>query len=244
MFFTRLPLWKMGVEVDGSYFERIVPLWPLAGWLTGGVMALVGWSALGLGLSAAVAVVLALSARVLLTGGLHEDGWADFCDGFGGGRTRGQTLDIMKDSHIGTYGTLGLILYYALLVSLLTMLLDRDLSVWLLVAGDAFSKMTASTIIWFLPYVRSQEEAKNRLTYSRVPMGEKFLTLLLGLLPLLLFCVKTNNWLLLGIATGVQALAATGLFVLMHKRIGGYTGDCCGATFILLETLFYLVCLV
>ena len=82
MFFTRLPLWRI-VKVEREYFEGLVPLWPLAGWLTGGVMALVAWGALETGLPAGMAVVLAMTARVVLTGALHEDGFADFCDGFG-----------------------------------------------------------------------------------------------------------------------------------------------------------------
>ena len=96
MFFTRIPLWRL-VTVEKGYFERVVPLWPLAGWLTGGVMAVVCWGAMAIGLPPSVSVILALASRVLLTGALHEDGFADFCDGFGGGTSRERTLAIMKD---------------------------------------------------------------------------------------------------------------------------------------------------
>ena len=70
-----------------------------------------------------IAVLMALAARLLATGALHEDGLADFCDGFGGGTSRDKILSIMKDSHIGTYGVLGLLFYYGLMWNILTTLL-------------------------------------------------------------------------------------------------------------------------
>ena len=77
-------------------------------------MALTFWLATMV-LPVDVCVVLALVVRVMLTGALHEDGFADFCDGMGGGTDRKRTLEIMKDSHIGTYGVLGLVLYFLLM---------------------------------------------------------------------------------------------------------------------------------
>ena len=114
MFFTRLPWWRLR-SVPKEAFEHVVDWWPLIGWLTGGVMSAVFLAASLLGFAPAVAALLAISARLLLTGALHEDGLADFCDGFGGGSTRERTLFIMKDSHIGTYGVLGLIFGLGLL---------------------------------------------------------------------------------------------------------------------------------
>ena len=96
---TRLPFWKIK-EVPAECFKHVVPYWPLVGWLTGGVMAAVLWLA-GQIMPVSLAWILALIARLLVTGCLHEDGLADFLDGFGGGTTRERTLAIMKDSHIG-----------------------------------------------------------------------------------------------------------------------------------------------
>ena len=120
MFFTRLPLWRM-VEVPSHYFKRVVELWPLTGWLTGGVMALTMWLSAQI-LPATVAALMAIAARLILTGALHDDGLADFCDGFGGGTSRERILAIMKDSHIGTYGVISLIIYYTLFVTLISSL--------------------------------------------------------------------------------------------------------------------------
>ena len=91
---TRLPFWKIK-EVPAECFKHVVPYWPLVGWLTGGVMAAVLWLA-GQIMPVSLAWILALIARLLVTGCLHEDGLADFFDGFGGGTTRERTLAIMK----------------------------------------------------------------------------------------------------------------------------------------------------
>ncbi len=102
---TRLPFWRLR-RVPTEAFAHTTDWWSAVGWLTGGVTACVLWGAAAW-LPAHLAVVVAFAARVLLTGALHEDGLADFFDGFGGGTTRERTLAIMKDSHIGTYGVLG-----------------------------------------------------------------------------------------------------------------------------------------
>ena len=250
-FFTRLPLGS--TKVSAEAYRHVVPLWPLMGWLTGGLMAGIYALSRLAGLDAGVAIVLALAGRVMLTGALHEDGLADFCDGFGG-RDRSRTLEIMKDSHIGTYGVLGLVLYFLLLSRLLTALMQSGMSPLMLIAVDAVCKFLSSTIIWFLPYVRREEEAKNRLIYAHTTAGEKLLSLVLGFLPIALILTLTSNQLsitncqlsisnplTLLLSFCASALCCAGLFVLMHRRLGGYTGDCCGATFLLTELMFYFM---
>lgn len=86
IFFTRLPFWRIK-EVPAKYFKRIVPYWPLAGWLTGGIMVGVLWVTAQV-LPVSIAWLLAILSRLLITGCLHEDGLADFFDGFGGGTTK------------------------------------------------------------------------------------------------------------------------------------------------------------
>ena len=120
IFFTRLPFWKIA-DVPPVYFKRVVDYWPFVGWLTGGIMAGTLWITAEF-LPVQIAVLMALAARLLVTGALHEDGLADFCDGFGGGTSRDKILSIMKDSHIGTYGVLGLLFYYGLMWNILTTL--------------------------------------------------------------------------------------------------------------------------
>ena len=155
---TRLPFWKIK-EVPAECFKHVVPYWPLVGWLTGGVMAAVLWLA-GQIMPMSLAWILALIARLLVTGCLHEDGLADFLDGFGGGTTRERTLAIMKDSHIGSYGVIGLTCYFLLLLQLHH--LPLELLCILVLCGDCWSKFCASQIVNYLPYARKEEESKKQ----------------------------------------------------------------------------------
>lgn len=246
MFFTRLPLWKIA-DVPADHFKKVVPMWPLVGWLTGGVMAAV-YVCVSSFLPSVIAIILALVARVMLTGALHEDGFADFCDGFGGGTTRERTLEIMKDSHIGTYGVLGLILYYILFIATLHSAAPlfapgiRPFAMGaMLMCGDTFCKWASSTIIYTLPYARKEEEAKNKLVYASVTWWEKIISLILGILPLILLGYKALVFLP---AVLVALCTCLILFHTMKKRIQGYTGDCCGATFIITELTFHLTTLI
>ena len=114
IFFTRLPFWRLH-EPDKNAYKTVVEHWPLVGWLTGSFMAAVLYLG-SMVFPYEIAILLAIATRLLVTGALHEDGLADFIDGFGGGGSdRQRILDIMKDSHIGTYGVLGLIIYFMLL---------------------------------------------------------------------------------------------------------------------------------
>lgn len=242
-FFTRLPLvGKKGVEAEA--YRHVVPLWPLMGWLTGGVIMAVYLLAQLAGLDKTVSVILAILSRVILTGALHEDGLADFCDGFGGGRTRKRTLEIMKDSHIGTYGVLGLVGYSLLSVHVLASLMNQGFSPFLFVIADVACKFCASTIVWFLPYARSSEEAKNGFEYSDTPVGEKVFSLIVGVSPIGVagFLIPDLPLLHILICFVASCVVCALMFLFMRRRIGGYTGDCCGATFLLAELMFY-VCL-
>ena len=235
IFFTRLPWWKLK-EVESECFKHVVPFWPLVGWLTGGVMAGVLWLG-GQVLPVSVAWLLAIVARMWLTGALHEDGLADFMDGFGGGMTRDRVLVIMKDSHIGTYGVLTLLVYVALLWQLHAVRLET-LCLWVL-CGDAFAKFCTSQLVNVLPYARKEEESKAKIVYHRMSKVEKAVSLVGGVLPVV--CLLPLEF---GMAVLAPVLVAAGLYLYIKKRIQGYTGDCCGAVFLLSELAFYLGCMV
>ena len=240
IFFTRLPFWRIA-NVPKKYYEQVVPLWPVAGWLTGGIMALVFWLAQMI-MPLSLAVIAALISRILITGALHEDGFADFFDGFGGGTPRERALEIMKDSHIGTYGVLSLIIYYLVMFHALVALQKEYDNPFIFIMVDSICKFLASTIIYFLPYARKEKEAKNKLIYTQVPLHEKLASFAAGILPIVLFC--PNDFflpLLAGIAGATITCAL--LFLKMKTQINGYTGDCCGATFILAEVVCYIIIL-
>ena len=234
IFFTRLPFWRLK-EVPSECFKHVVPYWPWVGWLTGGLMAMV----LGLGsqvMPVSLAWILAIVTRLLVTGALHEDGLADFFDGFGGGTTRERTLTIMKDSHIGTYGVIGLIVYFLLMLELRH--LPIPVLCTLVVCGDCWGKLCASQLINFLPYARKEEDSKAKVIYNRMSGKELFFCIAGGALPLLL--LPSSLWL----ALIAPCLVLAFLIRMMKRRLQGYTGDCCGATFLMCEMAFYLSALI
>ena len=252
MFFTRLPWWRLR-NVPKEAFAHVVDWWPLIGWLTGGVMAGVFLVCMALGLPTAICTLLAIFSRLLLTGALHEDGLADFCDGFGGGTSRARTLIIMKDSHIGTYGVLGLVIYIGLFWALMTNIVQQPISspstMWhtatLIMLFDVVGKCAASLITGQLPYARTIDEAKNQVVYiGRTWQGWLLHSLrcVVALALPLALCVYGELGivvLLLPVPFIVELL----LMLWMRRRLGGYTGDCCGALFLLCELSIYLACL-
>lgn len=231
---TRLPFWRIK-EVPAESFKHVVPYWSVVGWLTGGIMVAVLWLA-GQVMPVSLAWILALIARLLTTGCLHEDGLADFFDGFGGGTTRERTLAIMKDSRIGSYGVLGLIAYFLLLSQLGA--LPLPLLCTIAFCGDCWSKCCASQLINLLPYARREEESKAHVVYNRMTPAEWVVSLAFGCIPV--------AWLLpLQLLPALLCPVIVLLFLvrLMKRRLQGYTGDCCGATFLLCELGFYLGCM-
>lgn len=237
IFFTRLPFWRLHQPPQASY-KTVVEHWPLAGWLTGGVMAATLYVG-SMYLPYIVAVLLAIIVRLLVTGALHEDGLADFLDGFGGGgHDRERILAIMKDSHIGTYGVLGLILYEVLLAACLFSL-PPTLAALTILAADPYAKMVTAQLILMMPYARKEEEAKNKTIYRKMDWKAGISLAIQGLLPMGLYLWYTGlAWELI---IFLPCLTMYFLYLLIWNRLRGYTGDCCGAVCLLVELTVYLV---
>lgn len=235
IFFTRLPFWRIK-EVPAECFKHVVPYWPWIGWLTGGLMVIVLWLSAQV-MPVSLAWILAIVTRLFVTGCLHEDGLADFFDGFGGGTTRERTLAIMKDSHIGTYGVICLIVYFLLILEMRNLPLSLLCS--LVLCGDCWGKFCASQLINFLPYARKEEDSKAKVVYNRMSLKELFICLTGGSLPFL-FLLPLQLWM----ALVAPLLMLFFLIRLMKRRIQGYTGDCCGAAFLLCELTFYLTAMI
>ena len=209
----------------------------MAGWLTGGAMAATLYFG-SMVLPHAVAVIVAIAVRLLITGALHEDGLADFLDGFGGGGDRERILAIMKDSHIGTYGVLGLIIYMLLLGAALYSM-PVVVAALMILAADPFSKMVTSQLVSMLPYARREEEAKNKTVYRKPTLAAGLLMSLQGLLPMALMIWLTGiSWYLV---VCLPVVVMYFLYLLILRKIRGYTGDCCGAVCLLVELTVYLV---
>lgn len=220
------------MAVPADCFKHVVPYWPIVGWLTGGILAGTLWL-LAQVLPLQVAWIGAIVVRLWVTGCLHEDGLADFCDGFGGGTTRERTLAIMKDSHIGTYGVVGLIVYFLLWSQMIVFPLGILCAVAF--CADVYSKWCVSHMVNLLPYARKEEESKAKVLYSRMTLPEVMAGTIAGWLPLLF--LQPVGW---GVACFCPPIVFLLLCGWMKRRIGGYTGDCCGAVFLLGELSFYI----
>ncbi|MBR5170951.1 MAG: adenosylcobinamide-GDP ribazoletransferase [Muribaculaceae bacterium] len=236
IFFTRLPFWRLHQPPQASY-KTVVEFWPLTGWLTGGAMAATLYFG-SMVLPHAVAVIAAIAVRLLITGALHEDGLADFMDGFGGGGNRERILAIMKDSHIGTYGVLGLIIYMLLLGTTLYSM-PVAVAALTILAADPFSKMVTSQLVSMLPYARREDEAKNKTIYRKPTLAAGLSLTVQGLLPMALMIWLTDvPWYLV---IAIPPVVMYFLYLLILRKIHGYTGDCCGAVCLLVELAVYLV---
>lgn len=242
IFFTRLPFWRL-YQPNKEAYKTVVEHWPLVGWLTGSCMASIIYFGSEV-FPYEVAILLAILTRLLMTGALHEDGLADFADGFGGGGTdRQRILDIMKDSHIGTYGVISLILYFLLLFFVLHSM--TPLGAALLVAvADPYAKMITAQLTQMMPYARTEETAKNHTVYRKFDIKAGISLAIQGLMPIgvYIYLMYTRvNWQLL---IFIPAVAMYFLYLLIWKRLRGYTGDCCGAVFLLVELVTLMTSLI
>jgi adenosylcobinamide-GDP ribazoletransferase len=245
-FLTRLPV----PQLDGfqtSWLSESARFFPLVGALVG-IIAVGVWWLSCLFFPPLVAVGLMMSASVLLTGAFHEDGFADVCDGFGGGKTRDAVLAIMKDSRVGAYGSVGVVMMLGLKWSALVSLPYTAFPV-IIIGAHMVSRWCAIGLIWRLPYVRADAEAKSKPLADSLSGADWLLSGALGALMLLPALLLTDPaarsqlavaLLAALLLSGITALCAAGYF---KNRIGGYTGDCLGATQQLAELGFLLAAL-
>jgi len=231
-FFTRIPLWRM-VDIPVESYSRIIGFWPLTGWITGGITAS-AWLLFSMCIPPLPAIILALAVRIVLTGGFHEDGLSDFFDGFGGGKTKEDILRIMKDSNVGSYALIGMILYYLLLVSTLAEV-PKAIMFSILITGDPFSKLLTTAMMNFLPYARTENESKSKTLYDKLSSGRLIVACFFGSFPMFLL-LNRELWLSALIPVSLVLF----MFYYVRRKTGGYTGDICGATALLCELGFYL----
>jgi len=220
-FSTRLPLLRT-TSIGSGALAKAAWAFPIAGIVVGLIGAIVYALAHRLGLPAWPAAALSVAATLLATGCLHEDGLADTADGFGGGGTREQKLDIMRDSHIGAYGACALALALILRVSALASLPNAHLVVWALIAAHGGARAAMIAFMFFVSPARSDGLSFDA---GRPPADSVAAAGALGFL-ILALC--------LGPARGIVALIFLLIVValmawLSTRQIGGQTGDVLGA---------------
>ncbi|WP_066270190.1 adenosylcobinamide-GDP ribazoletransferase [Hydrogenophaga palleronii] len=247
-FFTRIPVTGRLADWVGfspAMLRASAAHFPGVGWVVGVLTAALLWALLVLlppvPAAAWVAVVLSTVFGVWLTGAFHEDGLADLADGLGGSVQRERALEIMKDSRIGSYGAIALVLVLLTKVALLALLAQG--SAWLAVVALFAAHVTSRTLPLFiirtLPHVGDTAQSKSK------PLADSLSTagLLAGLLwwalamALAWWCLPGAPWwaAVLGAVIGLAWM-----WRLLQRRLQGFTGDGLGATQQVAEVLFYL----
>jgi len=235
-FFTRLPI-PAWVGFEASWLQHASRYFPLVGCVVAAIAAAVYFAA-ALVLPAPVAAVLSTAASIYLTGAFHEDGFADTCDGLGGGMSRERVLEIMKDSRVGAYGAIGIVCMLATKLTALAMLPPR-VAVGALFLAHPLSRLAAASLIWKLDYVRGEGKAK---PLAQQMTGTEFaIAAVTALLPapvLLAIDWIAPDAMLAAVLAAL--LAAVWLGRKLQQRLGGYTGDCLGAVQQVAEALIYV----
>lgn len=231
MFLTRLPC-PAWVGHDADYLARSTVYFPVIGFLVGAVGAAAFWVA-NLFWSPLVALVAALTATVWLTGAFHEDGLADAFDGFGGGWTKDEMLAIMKDSRLGTYGAVALVLTLAGKLGALAALTPGDV-VRALLAGHLLGRWSTLPLVWRYAYVREKSATGSLFAASVTPGRLALGTAFAGVV-----AAGVLGWQAVPVlATAAAVTGVAGWF--FRRQIGGITGDCLGAANQLVELSVYL----
>ena len=226
------------------------------GWVVGTVAAGV-YALLALQISSvfapAVAAFVSTVATVLLTGAFHEDGLADTADGLGGSVNRERALDIMKDSRVGAYGAIALVLALGTKVALLAALgsatdthsqvVGLSQACTLMLAAHVFSRACPMVLVRLLPHVGDTAASKSKPLADQITTGALMSNFVwcLALAPLV--WISPQPWIFAAAAAGA-ALALVHMRRLFARRLQGFTGDCLGATQQVCELAFYLGALV
>lgn len=251
-FFTRIPVTGRLAQWVGYSPEMLrasAAHFPAVGWVVGAVSALVFWSAANVlpdrGASVWLAVCLSMMASALLTGAFHEDGLADLADGLGGYVSRERALEIMKDSRIGSYGALALILVVLTKMASLVVLaqVDARLAAMAMMVAHVCSRWTPMWVIASLPHVGDVAGSKSKPLADQITWG----ALLVGSMWCALAFVLA--WLWQADSRWIAACLGSVLVMcwmrqMLKRRLQGFTGDGLGATQQLSELGFYLGLLV
>lgn len=260
MFYTRIPC-PNWTKHDPALLNKATRYFPLVGWIVGAVSYTTYFLSQFI-FPQEISVLLSMIVGILITGAFHEDGLADVCDGFGGGWTKAKILTIMQDSRIGAFGAIGIFLILLLKFYLMLHLVqifqklnvnsevqvsssfDFNLCV-VFISAHAMSRLAAISIIFTHQYVREENsllsESHNKSLAK--PIAQDFTwkeisgSLIFGLVPLIFLIIQKINLVYL-----VIPMLATRLYLAHYfkKWIGGYTGDCLGATQQVTEIVFYL----
>jgi len=229
-FLTRLPLSQ--VPYDPDALSRSAKFFPLVGAVVGVLESFV-YLWLTRHLPTVIAALVTLALFIFVTGALHEDGLADVADAFGGGWNREQVLAILKDSRIGTFGTLALIVSVGLRVLLLANLPLNRFAAYV-ISAQVLCRWTALPLGYALPSARESSgqgaRIARQISIESLVTGSILSVIIVG------YLLRWSVW--SPIVSTLVLSGASGFYY--WRRIGGVTGDCFGATNQLAEVAVYL----
>lgn len=234
-FYTRIPC-PNWVDYNEASLNRASAFFPLMGALVAGFSFLVFWLCLHV-FSFELSILISMVASILFTGAFHEDGFADLCDGFGGGWLQADVLRIMKDSRLGTYGVTGLLFMLLIKWQVLVDIAHMGMTqVFLaLLVAHCISRAASISLMLVLPYVQEDALSKAKPIAKNWFKSDMAFVWITGLLPLVLLPLEVS----LCIMT-VVGLNFYWIYKWYLKRLKGYTGDALGASQQIQEITCYL----
>ncbi len=242
MFYTRIPC-PSNIDHNPDMLNKASRYFSLIGWIVGGISFLVFYISSIL-FDQSIAVVFSLAAGILITGAFHEDGFADVVDGFGGGWGKQNILDIMKDSRLGAFGAISIVLLvllkYLALDALLLNVEKWYLSLLIFVSYHSLARLTSINIVFTSQYSREDEYSKAKPIAKTFGLNEIAGAYFFAIIPLMLLVYQSLEFIYVMIPLFILFFLSKRYF---EKRLDGYTGDCLGAVEQLAECtciLFYL----
>jgi adenosylcobinamide-GDP ribazoletransferase len=238
MFLTRLPV-PRSIDHSDDYLRQAPRYFPVVGWIVGGCCGVVFWLLERL-VSVEIAVVASMVTGLLITGCFHEDGFADVCDGMGGGWTKEKILLIMKDSRIGAYGAIGLVMILLSKFALLQHLAPSFITI--LLAAHTISRLMPVLVMKTGVYAADPDQSKAKpLAGPGMSVSTLVTAVLLSLPPLFLPFFTLHPW-IYAVVLAPPLLITFLMYRWFSKWIGGYTGDCLGSIQQVTEIVIYLGC--
>ncbi len=232
-FFSRIPI-PSDLDFSPQKLNQACRYFPLVGWIVGGTCIVV-YYLVQLYLSTDIAILFAMLFGILLTGAFHEDGLIDSADGMGGGWTTEQKLLIMKDSRVGSYGAIAMWFVLTLKFALLS---SYSNVIFAFMLAHPLSRTVATVMMFISPYVRETQDAKAKPVAEPKQLTDLYISLFLGCAGLFF----ATDYIIPIIIALVLFIAAFRYVV--HKQVGGITGDILGAAQQISELLIYVVLIV
>jgi adenosylcobinamide-GDP ribazoletransferase len=217
---TRVPMPHPEGAVP-PHLARAQRVFPLVGVLVGLVVGLLNWLLADFGITPLAAAVLAIAGGAVLTGALHEDGLGDVADGFGGGHDRDSKLTIMRDSRLGTYGSLAVVAAFLAKAAALQDMAP-DTALMGLVAAHALGRAVIPVLAARMPHARHDGLGQG----AGRPETADVAIAIVSAAVIVLLCLPFGTALL---AFALAVLGAGAIALLARRQIGGVTGDVFGA---------------